>query len=284
MADIVMEANVVLIDRYATSGYKKIDGWLEKIAVDAIVKISRLHHAMGVKGPVCEIGVHHGRLFILLHLLTAPDERSVAYDLFDCQEENVDGSGRGNLKMLRDNLQMAGADLSRIDIYAANSLDLTPEIILESAQSGVRLFSIDGGHTPEITYSDLALASQSLCEGGIIILDDFFNESWPGVAEGTCKFFLQNPERLYPVAIVGNKFIFTMGATTAQTYMRELKVGAGPVSKHVSTFFGQTVLVITPEIRSGFMRSISQSRLWIALRDTRLGRSLKQNVINRLRN
>jgi uncharacterized membrane-anchored protein len=145
------------------------------------------------------------------------------------------------------------------------------------------LFSVDGGHTPEITYSDLDLASQTLCEGGVIILDDFFNESWPGVAEGACKFFLENPERIFPVAIVGNKFIFTTDVTAARAYIQELKAGAAPVVKHMSAFFGQAVLVMTPETRSGFMRSLSQSWLWCTLRDTRLGRSLKQNVINRLR-
>jgi hypothetical protein len=279
----VSEPNAILANRYATSGHKKIDGWLEQIAVDAIVKISRRQQAIGIHGAACEIGVHHGRLFILLHLLTSPDERSVAYDLFDSQEQNVDGSGRGNRDMLQDNLQAAGCDVSRIGIHAANSLDLTPDLIRGAAQGGVRLFSVDGGHTPEITYSDLDLASQTLCEGGVIILDDFFNESWPGVAEGACKFFLENPERIFPVAIVGNKFIFTTDVTAARAYIQELKAGAAPVFKHMSAFFGQAVLVMTPETRSGFMRSLSQSWLWCTLRDTRLGRSLKQNVINRLR-
>jgi hypothetical protein len=279
----VPKPDAELMNRYATSGHKKIDGWLEQIAVDAIVKISRRQHANGVRGPACEIGVHHGRLFILLHLLTAPDERSVAYDLFDSQEENVDGSGRGNRNMLQDNLRATGCDVSRIGIHAANSLDLTAETILGATQGSVRLFSVDGGHTPEITYNDLSLASQSLCEGGVIILDDFFNESWPGVAEGTCKFFLDNPERMVPVAIVGNKFIFTTGETTAQAYIQELKACAGPVFNHTSAFFGHAVLAITPETRSGLMRTLSQSWLWCALRDTRLGRGLKQNVINRLR-
>lgn len=277
------EPDTGLLNRYATSGHKKIDGWLEQIAVDAIVRISRRQHANGVHGPVCEIGVHHGRLFILLHLLTTSDERSVAYDLFDSQEQNVDGSGRGNRDMLQDNLRATGCDVSRIGIHAANSLDLTPARILGDAQGSVRLFSVDGGHTPDITYSDLSLASQSLCEGGVIILDDFFNESWPGVAEGTCKFFLDQPGRMVPVAIVGNKFIFTTDVTAAQAYIQELKAGAGPVFKHMSAFFGHSVLVITPETRSGFMRSLSQSWLWCTLRDTRLGRNLKQNVINRLR-
>jgi hypothetical protein len=50
---------------------------------------------MGITGNVAEIGVHHGRLFILLYLLTSPDERALAVDLFSGQERNIGSSGHG---------------------------------------------------------------------------------------------------------------------------------------------------------------------------------------------
>ena len=36
-----------------------------------------------------------------------------------------------------------------------------------------RMFSIDGGHTEEITLSDMVLVQKVLCEGGVIIVDDW---------------------------------------------------------------------------------------------------------------
>src|SRR5215831_3331880 len=78
--------------RYVATGHKKVEGWLTPIAIDLVCAASAAQKAQGVNGPVCEIGVHHGRLFILLHLLTDSGERSVAWDLFERQSENIDQS------------------------------------------------------------------------------------------------------------------------------------------------------------------------------------------------
>ena len=47
-----------------------------------------------------------------------------------------------------------------------------------------RLFSVDGGHTRELTVNDLTVAASHLEEGGIIILDDITNLAWPQVIDG----------------------------------------------------------------------------------------------------
>lgn len=74
----------------------------------------------------------------------------------------------------------------------------------------IRLFSVDGGHTSHITQCDLETVSNSLVDGGVIILDDYFNAAWPGVSEGTNRFFiLGNKTGIIPFAIGGNKVFFT---------------------------------------------------------------------------
>ena len=47
----------------------------------------------------------------------------------------------------------------------------------------MRLFSVDGGHTAELARHDMLTADGAIGEQGIIILDDFFNEAWPGVLD-----------------------------------------------------------------------------------------------------
>jgi hypothetical protein len=37
----------------------------------------------------------------------------------------------------------------------------------------------------------------------VIILDDFFNEAWPGVSTGTAQFLRDNPKVIVPFAILG---------------------------------------------------------------------------------
>jgi predicted O-methyltransferase YrrM len=44
----------------------------------------------------------------------------------------------------------------------------------------MRFISIDGGHTPEHTVSDLNLACRLINNQGVVILDDVLHHPWPG--------------------------------------------------------------------------------------------------------
>ena len=67
-------------------------------------------------------------------------------------------------------------------LHKGNSLDLTGAELKRLADGPLRIVSVDGGHTADIAAHDLAVADEALAEGGIIIIDDVFNEQWPGVA------------------------------------------------------------------------------------------------------
>jgi len=256
------------LKNYSKKGYRRVDGWLIPVAMRAIIEIANVQQEKSIEGPVCEIGVHHGRLFILLHLLTRKSEKSVAWDLFDNQDENEGKSGMGNRTILNSNLEKHDCDLERIVIKTKNSLELTPEEILKDCDGRPRLFSIDGGHSAEITQNDLALAADTVCEGGVIILDDFFNEAWPGVAEGTCRYIIKNPG-LYPVAIVGNKVMLTNVKSAADSYVSNLSFSfTGYISKK-TTFFDQPVVCYRP---------LKTNVIWKHLRDRPIGHFLKRVV------
>jgi hypothetical protein len=275
---------------YTVVGYKRVDGWLTEAALKSIVELSNVQKRMGITGAVSEIGVHHGRLFILLHLLTQAPEISVAWDLFESQHQNVDDSGRGDRRMFELNLARHGCDLSRIKIHAINSLNLTVAKIIAECESRVRLFSVDGGHTADTTYNDLNIAVGSLCEGGVILVDDFFNADWPGVAEGACRYLQGHEGHLCPVAIVGNKFIWTNRRPMAPVYSRalyDLHCRSGCRVKK-SSAFGSEVLTITPygDPHSKFaertMDYLSDTKIWKRARYTGPGRFLKL-VLRQLR-
>lgn len=237
------------LSNYTRSGYRDVAGWLSKLAVDVVVAIGQQQQADGVRGAACEIGVHRGKLFILLHLLTGPGEHSVAWDLFERQSENVDQSGHGDKEIFMQNLRTHGADLERISVLTANSHELTPQDVMSDCKAPVRLFSIDGGHTAFTTANDIGIAAKSICKGGAIILDDFFNESWPGVAEGAIRFFVNEKHDLVPVVIAGNKFIFTDDGEAARRYQAALEELPGYRSKY-SEFLGKKVLVLVQPWRS----------------------------------
>lgn len=260
------------LKRYRAVGNRAVDGWLLGGAVDAICDLAQAQRSQGITGPVCEIGVHHGRLFILLHLLSEPGERGLAIDLFERQGENVDESGKGSREHLMHNLRVHGCDAARIDLLAENSLCLTAARIVELCGGKPRLFSVDGGHTAEATRNDLALANKAVCDGGLVILDDYFNESWPAVSEGACTFMRQADAALVPVAITANKFIFTKGERTAATYRRSF-MATRPASK-LSTVFGSEVACFGPTARPTMRQRITAQPEWLKIRSTPVDQAL----------
>ena len=87
-----------LVDRlssYLKSG-EEVHGWLNQYSAAFIADLSMLQAASGITGAVGEIGVHMGRLFILLKLTAMPTERSFAIDVFGDQHKNEDHSGLGD--------------------------------------------------------------------------------------------------------------------------------------------------------------------------------------------
>jgi hypothetical protein len=241
-------------ERYIATGHRAVQGWLTDTARLTIVPLVRAQDARGITGPVCEIGVHHGRLFILLHLL-AIQERAVGWDLFEGgQKENVDHSGGGSQLITQENIRTHGGALDRVRLVAANSLHLAPEDVVRDCGGHPRIFSIDGGHTAEITENDLRLADATVCDGGLVILDDCFNESWPGVMEGTARF-LATSSRLVPAVIGGNKLILTTSRDDGASYQRILLsaraetraalFSRGLYDLRQNAFFGADVLSIS---------------------------------------
>jgi hypothetical protein len=191
---------------YVKHGNRLVKGWVSPGAIHAIVGLSQEQRKANVAGGVAEIGVHHGRLFILLYLLGATAEPAVAIDLFSQQELNIDHSGEGDLACFKKNLNRH-ADSSRLVLYEGDSTKLDPQQLIDLAGGRLRLISIDGGHTPEITSHDLYVGEGALADGGVIILDDCFNETWPGVVEGVQQHF-ESPRSIVPFGIGANKTFF----------------------------------------------------------------------------
>lgn len=238
--------------RYARRGHRTVGGWLTASAAETIVTLASAQVRLGIVGGACEIGVYHGKLFILLYQLLQQTEQALAIDLFANDEY-----GRDLREQFQRNLARHGIDLGRVKVIAENSLRLSSQQV-RATIGPVRLFSVDGGHSAEETANDLSIGAGSLTEGGLLILDDFFNSEWPAVAEGTCRFMAGN-RQLSPVAIVGARFIFASGS--AEAYRAAL---SGPST----VVFGQPVVTVpSPTLR----QSLKQTSLWKAIRHRPLG-------------
>jgi Methyltransferase domain len=253
------------LNSYLNRG-QSVHGWLHQYSAAFIADLSRIQRNEGITGAVGEIGVHMGRLFILLKLTATPAEKVFAIDVFSEQHLNVDHSGFGDRNVFLHNVrQWTGND--DVTIFQASSMTIRADEII-GAVGPCRLVSIDGGHTDECTSSDLRLTESILVDSGVAILDDFFNQSWPGVASAASKYFLDPETRLRAFAISPNKLY--LSSTEFHGLYREF------LRKSQANFFDKTVHMFGNDVdifgcqerrvslRKRIRNVVRKSRLWSA--------------------
>jgi hypothetical protein len=181
-----------------------VAGWLGEGAISAVVAFAKWQQLNNVTGDVAEIGVHHGKFFVLLANLRRQNERAFAVDVFDDQHLNPDKSGRGDLSSFKEHLRLYTSDVG-IETIQKDSKRLNRSDFYCRKKGNIRLFSVDGSHTAAHTFADLTTAAQLLNAEGLIILDDFYNPDWPGVQEGCHRFLMNSPGDVAPFAYGNNK-------------------------------------------------------------------------------
>ncbi|MGC8477725.1 MAG: class I SAM-dependent methyltransferase [Acetobacteraceae bacterium] len=228
------------VETYLLSGERHIAGWLSPYTAEFISALGAVQRDLGISGSVGEIGVHHGKLFVLLCLMLVPEEHAFAIDIFENQELNTDGSGSGDLTILKRNLSLWCPDLvNNIYIISKSSLDVTPDEVQRVCEPA-RLISVDGGHTAECVYNDLRLSQAVMGPGCVVALDDFFNEDWPDVSTGATRFLLEPGTRLRPFAVTPNK-VFLTDPGVADAYRNRVREHYGFRAFKTSRMFGYDV-------------------------------------------
>ena len=196
---------------YVDGGMAGIDGWgIDPASARLLVMLDAWQKARGDRGALFELGVHEGRVAILLALLARPGEPVVLVDLFERQDENVSFSGRGDRARLEENLAR-WAPGAAPEIVQANTMELDIAAV-PGLSGGVRLAHIDAGHDYASVRNDLAKTEAALAPGGIVVVDDFLHSGFPEVNEACHAHFADGGTRLAPVAIGMNKLILADAA------------------------------------------------------------------------
>jgi predicted O-methyltransferase YrrM len=266
------------IEAYIRRGMAGVDGWFTRLDATLLATVAAAQARDGIAGSVGEIGVHHGRMFIILALALRPGERAFAVDIFGEQHLNQDRSGRGDEAVFRRNLARFGIAAERVAVLRTSSLDIGWAEIAAQVEAPARLFSVDGGHTAGITRNDLAIAEDGLAPGGVVVLDDCFSPAFPGVSEGAARFMLERPGRLVPFAIGDGRTFFSR-PDHAPRYARALRDGpAGAYLLKETQFWGSEVAVFRTPTR--LLHHLQRSRIARRLRDHPVGIAL-QPVVRR---
>ena len=259
----------------------KVEGWLTPVAAETAMLLLRQCSAAG--RPVAEIGVHHGKFLIFLGLLTRG--RIVGFDLFETlQAENVDGSGKGSREMFLANARRAGLPPDDCLAVTSNSLTLDGAEVRRACGEPPVFFSVDGGHTPELTENDIRIAEAAVADDGVVAVDDVFNERWPGVVEGLMRYLNADHPILVPCAIGGNKVFLVKGEDRAKAMSDALMAGHATPIGHITSvtrvsFLRWPVTVLESVVRTrGLLEGLATTPQGLALSRSFIGPRLKALV------
>lgn len=118
--------------RYLVGGYSKVEGWLVPTTAHIMALLAEEQTKLGIRGDLAEIGVHHGKSFLVLANSIASGEKIFAIDVFEDQHKNIDQSGHGDRETFMENVN-AHAPGTPLEIiqeiqfgFAGNRLAGTP--------------------------------------------------------------------------------------------------------------------------------------------------------------
>lgn len=199
------------ISKFIVRGRKRIAGWTSRIDAEIFVTIMLDQTRRGAKGDTLEIGVHHGRSFLLQNLCAGDGEAAIAVDIFDRQDLNVGHrSGKGDLAKFNSNVARYG-DVAKAKILQTSSLGLTTAE-LKTHTAGLRFGHIDGGHWFGAVLNDLRLTAGCAGDECVIAVDDFFNPDFPDVAAACYEWMRENPGFVPMCASGGKVYLCRPGA------------------------------------------------------------------------
>lgn len=238
------DANMIRAASFLESGFNKVSGWLVPqvlLVLDALVNtLNEFNHDWQDS---IEIGVHEGKFFIPIELVTPPQNKVIAVDVFGRQDLNIDRSGRGNLEHFTKNVTAYCKAPSRVVVKAIDSFDLTQSDLSNKSFS---IASIDGGHTVKHVLNDMSFIHDRLQNGGVLILDDFPNPAWLGVLEGVSSFLSSHNSRLAPFAVGFNKLYFTTTSYRHQIHQKisQIRPESGIAVRRSTEFFGFPIHIL----------------------------------------
>lgn len=204
------QAPASTLESYLQTGIHTVDGWCDPRLWQVIEPLARPVAEATKNAPIAEIGVFHGKFFIGLALTMGAASGNTAFDVFDMQEFNQDNAGEGNLQVFLDHTAKHGVPREAITIERTDSTWITAterhEIV--ARQGKFSMFSVDGCHTAAHTMRDMQLAMDLTDPAGLIFLDDYHNDFWPGVQEGVAKMFFTGAPAFVPLVYLCNKLVF----------------------------------------------------------------------------
>ena len=178
-----------------------INGWFHKEEAQMFLWLDYIQKKENISGNLFEIGTFEGKSSLMLALMTNPEKEKLGLcDLYSEMDWDPEW-GEVNRKVIINHLKSFFDDISFIKIYEKRS-----DKLADNECNNCRFFHIDGGHSEEDTLNDLKLASKSIIQKGLVIIDDLYLQNLPTVTDGIYKFLIDE-NSLVPVAMFAKKLL-----------------------------------------------------------------------------
>jgi predicted O-methyltransferase YrrM len=176
------------VDRYLETGFQSVVGMSSRFAAAITAALLRQQTAMGIAGPVAEIGTFEGRFFIAMAHALEPGERALGIDLFDWPNPQV-------LDRFEANCARHGVGSERRVTWKTDSRSMRPQDLLAKlGGAALRLFHIDGEHSRDALSRDLDRAVAVMRPDGLIVLDDMLHPGYPTLMVAVHQWLERNPD------------------------------------------------------------------------------------------
>jgi len=191
------------------NAFRGIEGWMSDEAADLTKRLFHWQRTMQAVTGVLELGVFKGQyLSLLAALAQGTGVPVVGVDAFTSRVgEQIPPADRDYARDAAAATIMAMAPGSTPPtLLVVFTADIGADALRELCPAGYSFISVDAGHLAADLAHDLALVEALLGEWTIVAADDAFNAQTPGVMEGLCRYFIDNPgTALAPFAWAGNK-------------------------------------------------------------------------------
>jgi len=168
------------IAAYINGGSDAVEGWFHRLDMLLFWILDSVQKANGITGDLCEVGVWKGKSLVLLAMLARDDESVFGVDSYP---DDVLSHAKATLAT---HVKSSG----RVQHIRTDTATLTAERLRREFSRKLRFLHIDAGHEYHEVMHSLLLFVPFLAADGVLVMDDYHDHEYPGVAAATLNFFL----------------------------------------------------------------------------------------------
>lgn len=161
-----------------------MNGWFSPASHGLFSFFLEFQNNKGISGNMGEVGVWEGKSASIICNYCKDDEKIFLIDPIIEKNKNIIINNIENIcKKIPQHLYLCNTVSENFSLLKYNiHIDRT-----------FRFFHIDGCHTATNVYSDLELADKLLTNDSVLVVDDFFNPTYPQITEALYRYLFINP-------------------------------------------------------------------------------------------